>query len=220
MRKSELCAGGPQDYRNVIYRSAFCWAAPFKLCPSNSPRKAAMTLRLHSLLLVVTALGFGSALAQSAAPSRSSRALPAVAAGNGSSICARTASRSRQSRRKRHPGDQKEAGDARSTGLLPYRHDRRLRRRRACSRIRHQAPAQGQTQGVGSGRALDASRLARYGKCHASALPNAVGASRRYEQSIRPTLACPEKRSVIRTGGLNAYALARHQQCHLRSPAG
>ncbi len=67
MRKSELCAGRPQDYRNVIYLSAFCWAAPFKLCPSNSPRKAAMTLRFHSLLLVVTALAFGSALAQSAA---------------------------------------------------------------------------------------------------------------------------------------------------------
>jgi hypothetical protein len=35
--------------------------------PFDSPRKAAMTLRLHSLVLVVTALGFGSALAQSAA---------------------------------------------------------------------------------------------------------------------------------------------------------
>lgn len=67
MRKSELCAGRPQDYRNVIYRSAFCWADPFKLCPSNSPRKAAMTLRLHFFMLVVTALAFGSALAQSAA---------------------------------------------------------------------------------------------------------------------------------------------------------
>ena len=105
-----------------------------------------------------------------------------------------------ESRRKQHPGDQKEAGDARSTGLVPYRHDRRLRRRRACSRRRHQAPAQGQTQGVGSGRAFDASRLARYGKCHANALPNTLGSSRRNEQSIRPTLACPENRQAVLTG--------------------
>jgi hypothetical protein len=38
---------------------------PFKLIPFDSPGKAAMTRRLHSLLLIVTALGFGSALAQS-----------------------------------------------------------------------------------------------------------------------------------------------------------
>jgi hypothetical protein len=38
---------------------------PFKLLPFDSPGKAAMTRRLHPLLLIVTALGFGSALAQS-----------------------------------------------------------------------------------------------------------------------------------------------------------
>ncbi|EXI70379.1 MAG: hypothetical protein AW07_04146 [Candidatus Accumulibacter sp. SK-11] len=39
LQESGLYAGRSQDYRNVMYRSAFCWARPFKLCHSIRQEK-------------------------------------------------------------------------------------------------------------------------------------------------------------------------------------
>jgi hypothetical protein len=109
---------------------------------------------------------------------------------------------SQDPRRRRCHGGQKESGDARSTGLLPYREDWRLCRRGTRTRRRHPATAKGKAQGSGSGRALHASRLTWHGKRHACSLPNPLGKNRRHDR------------------GLDACALARHQQRHLQSPAG
>jgi hypothetical protein len=194
MQESELCAGRAQDYRNVIFQSAFCWAMPFKLIPIRFARKSrhdtppsCSPAHRHS-----TGLRFSTG---------SIPAMVEVFKSPSCGCCGKWVEHLRQNgfQVQTHdvndiPATRKKLGMPDQLGSCHTASDRRLRRRRACPRSGHQAPAQGQTEGLGSGRTLDASRLARYGKCHASVLPNAFGASRRYEQSIRPTLVCPEKR--------------------------